>query len=65
MGQVPTARATIHDPSEVAKIRSNISVQRYFEISLLLMLGTSFATLATTGILDLISILVVTVTLLA
>jgi transglutaminase-like putative cysteine protease len=65
MGQVPTARATTHDPAEVAKNRSNISVQRYFEISLLLMLGTSFATLATTGRLDLISILVVTATLLA
>ena len=39
--------------------QSNISVQRYFEISLLLMLATGFLTVATTGKLDLVSIVVV------
>src|SRR5260370_5206604 len=39
--------------------QSHISVQRYFEISLLLMLGTGFLTVATTGKLDLVSIEVV------
>jgi hypothetical protein len=42
---------------------SSISVQRYFEVSLLLMLGTGFATVATTGKLDLISITGVTAAL--
>jgi transglutaminase-like putative cysteine protease len=51
-------KATI-DSAELAKRQSNISVQRYFEISLLLMLGTSFTTVAITGKLDLPSILVV------
>ncbi len=37
---------------------SHISVQRFFEISLLLMLSTGFLTIATTGKLDTISILV-------
>jgi transglutaminase-like putative cysteine protease len=36
--------------------RAKISVQRYFEISLLLMLATSFLTLATTGKLDTFSL---------
>jgi transglutaminase-like putative cysteine protease len=39
--------------------QTNISVQRYFEISLLLMLATGFLTVATTGKLDPISIVVV------
>ncbi len=39
--------------------QSNISVQRYFEISLLLTLATGFLTVATTGKLDLVSIVVV------
>ena len=39
--------------------QSHISVQRYFEISLLLMLATGFLTVATTGKLDVISIIVV------
>ena len=39
--------------------QSHISVQRYFEISLLLMLATGFLTVATTGKLDAISIVVV------
>ncbi len=44
--------------------QSRISVQRYFEISLLLMLGTAFFTVAATGKLDFISIAVVTAALL-
>ena len=38
--------------------QSHISVQRYFEISLLLMLATGFLTVATTGKLDVVSIVV-------
>jgi transglutaminase-like putative cysteine protease len=53
------------DPAELLRKQSHISVQRYFEISLLLMLGTAFVTLATTGKLDLVSIVVVTGALLA
>lgn len=52
------------DPVELLKKQSHISVQRYFEISLLLMLATSFITLATTGKLDLVSIVVVSASLL-
>ncbi len=40
------------------KRQANISVQRYFEISLLLMLSTGFFTVATTGKLDLVSTVV-------
>jgi transglutaminase-like putative cysteine protease len=50
------AKAAKADPTELAKKQSHISVQRYFEISLLLMLATGFVTVATTGKLDLISI---------
>ena len=50
--------------AEIALKQSHISVQRYFEISLLLMLGTAFVTLATTGKLDFISIVVVSVAML-
>ncbi len=39
--------------------QSHISVQRYFDISLLLMLATGFLTVATTGKLDAVSIVVV------
>ena len=35
--------------------QAHISVQRYFEISLLLMLATGFLTVATTGKLDVVS----------
>jgi transglutaminase-like putative cysteine protease len=38
--------------------QANISVQRYFEISLLLLLATGFITVATTGKLDVVSIVV-------
>jgi transglutaminase-like putative cysteine protease len=44
------------DPREK---QANISVQRYFEISLLLMLATGFLTVATTGKLDLVSMVFV------
>ncbi len=52
------------NPREIQRNQSNISVQRYFEISLVLMLGTGFATVATTGKLDLVSIIGVTAALL-
>ncbi len=52
------------DPSDLASKQSSSIVQRYFEISLLLMLGTSFITLATTGKLDLVSTTVVSAALL-
>jgi transglutaminase-like putative cysteine protease len=44
---------------DVAARQSHISVERYFEISLLLMLATSFATVTTTGKLDFPSVLAV------
>ncbi len=47
------------DFAELARKQSHISVQRYFEISLLLMLSVAFLTVATTGKLDLVSILAV------
>lgn len=53
-----TKKAVV-DQVELIKKQSNISVQRYFEISLLLMLTTAFLTVATTGKLDLVSIVVV------
>ena len=45
--------------TDIQQRQSHISVQRYFEISLLLMLATGFLTVATTGKLDVISIVVV------
>src|SRR5690242_18611108 len=47
------------EPTDLAKKHAHISVQRYFEISLLLMLGTSFVTVATTGKLDLPSVILI------
>ncbi len=47
----------------VSNARAKISVQRYFEISLLLMLATSFLTLATTGKLDTFSLVLFSGTL--
>jgi transglutaminase-like putative cysteine protease len=41
--------------TDVQKRQANISVQRYFEVSLLLMLATGFLTIATTGKLDVVS----------
>ncbi|MGH9357033.1 MAG: transglutaminaseTgpA domain-containing protein, partial [Terriglobia bacterium] len=43
-------------PARFINKQAHISVQRYFEISLLLMLGTGFLTLASTGKLDPVSI---------
>lgn len=56
--------AATTDFAELARKQSRISVERYFEISLLLMLSTSFITVATTGKLDLISVLAVSAGLL-
>jgi len=41
--------------TDLSQKQAHISVQRYFEISLLLMLATGFLTVATTGKLDLVS----------
>ena len=57
-----TKTATNFD--ELARKQSHISVQRYFEISLLLMLSVAFLTVAATGKLDLVSTLVVSASLL-
>ena len=53
------ARKAPIDPAEAARKQAHISVERYFEISLLLMLGISFLTLADTGKLDLVSVVAV------
>ena len=52
-------KAATIDPDPIAGKQSHISVERYFETSLLLMLATAFVTVATTGKLDLPSIVVV------
>jgi len=46
------AKAAQIDPSALLKLQSNISVQRYFEVSLLLTLATAFVAVAMTGKLD-------------
>ena len=51
------------DPSTLVRLQSNISVQRYFEISLLLTLATGFITVTMTGKLDMVSIVVVSTAL--
>jgi transglutaminase-like putative cysteine protease len=56
-------RRKVASPEERRKKQSNISVERYFEISLLLTLGTGFLTLASTGKLDLASVSLVSVAL--
>ena len=58
------AKKAAVDPAELAKKQAHISVERYFETSLLLMLGTAFLTVATTGKLDLISVVLVSAALL-
>ena len=58
------AKTVAVDPTELAKKLAHISVQRYFETSLLLTLGTAFLTVVTTGKLDLVSIVVVSLALL-
>ncbi|MGO8732436.1 MAG: DUF3488 and DUF4129 domain-containing transglutaminase family protein [Terriglobia bacterium] len=57
------AKTAQPDPSTLLRLQSNISVQRYFEISLLLTLATGFVTVAMTGKLDLVSIVVVSTAL--
>ena len=59
------AKTTELDPSGPVKLQANISVQRYFEISLLLTLATGFMTVTMTGKLDMVSIVVVSVALVA
>lgn len=54
--------ASTVQPAPAAK-QSHISVERYFEISLLLMLATGFFTVAATGKLDFVSIVVVSAAL--
>jgi transglutaminase-like putative cysteine protease len=50
-------------PSTLLRLQSNISVQRYFEVSLLLTLATGFVTVAMTGKLDMVSTVVVSTAL--
>jgi protein-glutamine gamma-glutamyltransferase len=50
-------------PGSPARQRSGTSVDRFFAVSLLLMLGTSFVTLASTGKLDIISVTLVFIAL--
>jgi transglutaminase-like putative cysteine protease len=57
------AKTAAIDPAELAKKQSQVSVERYFETSLLLMLTTGFVTVVTTGKLDLPSVLVVSIAL--
>ncbi len=57
------AKAAGIDPAILAKKQAHVSVERYFETSLLLMLTTGFVTVVTTGKLDLPSVLVVSVAL--
>jgi transglutaminase-like putative cysteine protease len=57
------AKAAQTDPSALLKFQSNISVQRYFEVSLLLTLATAFVTVAMTGKLDFVSTVVVSIAL--
>ncbi len=57
------AEPTQPGQSVTERQQKHISVQRYFEISLLLMLGTAFLTLATTGKLDTVSILLFSIAL--
>jgi transglutaminase-like putative cysteine protease len=54
---------TAADAHEITRKHAHISAQRYFEVSLLLMLATGFLTLATTGKLDLLSIAAVSTAL--
>ena len=58
-------RRKVASPEERLKKQSNISVERYFEVSLLLTLGTGFLTLASTGKLDIASVLLVSLALAA
>ena len=57
------AKAAQTDPSALLKLQSNISVQRHFEVSLLLTLATAFITVAMTGRLDFVSTVVISIAL--
>jgi protein-glutamine gamma-glutamyltransferase len=57
------ARNGTPSPEERLQKQSRISVERYFEVSLLLMLSTSFLTLATTGKLDFVAVGLVSIAL--
>ena len=55
------AKAAVIDPATLAKKQAHVSVERYFETTLLLMLATGFVTVVTTGKLDLPSVAVVSI----
>lgn len=55
--------ATKADSESCGRNRSGTIVDRFFAVSLLLMLGTSFVTLASTGKLDIVSVTLVFITL--
>ena len=57
------AKAPQPEPSTLLGLQSNISVQRYFEISLLLTLSTAFISVTITGKLDFVSTVVVSLAL--
>src|SRR5208283_370881 len=57
------AKTAQADPAALLRLQSNISVQRYFEVSLLLTLATAFITVAMTGKLDFVSTVVVSIAL--
>jgi transglutaminase-like putative cysteine protease len=57
------AKTAQPDPSTLLSLQSNISVQRYFEISLLLTLAIGFFTVTMTGKLDMVSTVVVSTAL--
>ena len=46
------ARFTVQEHAELLKKQSHVSVERYFEVSLLLMLATAFLTITATRKLD-------------
>ena len=57
------AKAAQTDSSALLKLQSNISVQRHFEVSLLLTLAVAFVTVAMTGKLDFVSTVVISIAL--
>jgi len=57
------AKAAQTDPATLLKLQSNISVQRHFEVSLLLTLAIAFVTVAMTGKLDFVSTVVISIAL--
>ena len=59
------AKTAQAEPAALLRLQSNISVQRYFEVSLLLTLSIAFITVAMTGKLDFVSTVVVAIALCA